>query len=547
MPETKRSYCFGPFRLDIVNKLLFKGVELVHLDAKRFEVLCFLVENPNRPISTSEILNTIWLDKVVEQNNVTQAISAIRKALGDNDPLHPYITTIPAPKNDVTKQGTKYCFNPQESTKDFQIGLAQEVQKKERKTPDTSLAIQEVLASTVGIEDQKNTFQEWLLDRSQEKRSKQVILGGILFTSVLSITFYFLNRQRAEQLASAAQLLTIMILFRFWPKAGDFLPREGNQTADQETVETLGYKSAEELNQAIKVAKGFQGQYELYWKWAWIFWAFLYLFFVTSYSDPSDKAVFIIKDVISNANTACISLCYITLYKPITGNSKPDELDSVRWTRTTFTALGCVGVPLVIEFLIILGLGIKEAAELHIAQGFSLVSGIAAGVAMALYVSRLQSKYLNPALWLILLLFFYTAVQTFYWNLAAPQSSAEKELSKLHLSDIQAVDSFLAELKAKETTNSEDSSVKKLEQPGVLKSLYEEFGPESKREKLSQIAKVALINFTLILKCLLYLYTAWILKTKRLLFYLERMGKIYQEKEWKAFRDHLQRKPEPSA
>ena len=53
------------------------------LTAKAFDLLHFLVQNPNRLITKDELLNAVWGDTFVEEGNLTQYISHLRKALGD--------------------------------------------------------------------------------------------------------------------------------------------------------------------------------------------------------------------------------------------------------------------------------------------------------------------------------------------------------------------------------------------------------------------------------------------------------------------------------
>jgi DNA-binding winged helix-turn-helix (wHTH) protein len=48
------------------------------------DVLIFLVQNPNRLVTKEELLDAVWGDAFVEEGNLTQSISNVRKALGDN-------------------------------------------------------------------------------------------------------------------------------------------------------------------------------------------------------------------------------------------------------------------------------------------------------------------------------------------------------------------------------------------------------------------------------------------------------------------------------
>jgi hypothetical protein len=56
-----------------------------------------------------------------------------------------------------------------------------------------------------------------------------------------------------------------------------------------------------------------------------------------------------------------------------------------------------------------------------------------------------------------------------------------------------------------------------------------------------EVWAVILLDVALILKCLLYLYMAWLFQSGRLLFYLVRVRRTYQkvEMEWQDFRKVL--------
>jgi DNA-binding winged helix-turn-helix (wHTH) protein/tetratricopeptide (TPR) repeat protein len=91
----KRFYEFGPFRIDTVEKVLFHERTPIPLTPKAFDTLLALVENPGHILEKDELMKRVWPDTVVEENNLTQNISALRKALGKNSGEHTYIETIP--------------------------------------------------------------------------------------------------------------------------------------------------------------------------------------------------------------------------------------------------------------------------------------------------------------------------------------------------------------------------------------------------------------------------------------------------------------------
>ncbi len=87
---------FGGFRLDKGKRLLTEiSGEGVPLMPKVFDTLVFLVDNAGKVVSKDELLAAIWADTVVEENNLTQNISSLRRVFGEKPGEHRFISTIP--------------------------------------------------------------------------------------------------------------------------------------------------------------------------------------------------------------------------------------------------------------------------------------------------------------------------------------------------------------------------------------------------------------------------------------------------------------------
>src|SRR5713101_9826050 len=87
-------YRFGQFVLDPGRRTVSRADSPVSLTPKAFDVLLFLVQNPNRLVTKEELLQAVWGDTFVEEGNLTQYISHLRKALGDNSEDIRLIVTI---------------------------------------------------------------------------------------------------------------------------------------------------------------------------------------------------------------------------------------------------------------------------------------------------------------------------------------------------------------------------------------------------------------------------------------------------------------------
>jgi TolB-like protein/DNA-binding winged helix-turn-helix (wHTH) protein len=87
-------YRFGQFTLDPRRRTVSRADSPLSLTPKAFDVLLFLVQNPNRLVTKEELLQAVWDDTFVEEGNLTQYISHLRKALGDNSEDTRLIVTI---------------------------------------------------------------------------------------------------------------------------------------------------------------------------------------------------------------------------------------------------------------------------------------------------------------------------------------------------------------------------------------------------------------------------------------------------------------------
>jgi DNA-binding winged helix-turn-helix (wHTH) protein/TolB-like protein len=89
------SYRFGPFRLDPAERLLYCQGQPVSLTPKAAETLIVLVTRHGRLVTKDEILREVWPDVVVEENNLAQHISMLRRTLAQTVGDVPLIETVP--------------------------------------------------------------------------------------------------------------------------------------------------------------------------------------------------------------------------------------------------------------------------------------------------------------------------------------------------------------------------------------------------------------------------------------------------------------------
>jgi len=94
-PKSKQFYEFADFRLDVSEKVLLRGDNLIPLTPKVFETLQVLVENAGHLLAKDELMQKLWQDRFVEESNLTSNIKMLRKALGDDSNKPRFIETVP--------------------------------------------------------------------------------------------------------------------------------------------------------------------------------------------------------------------------------------------------------------------------------------------------------------------------------------------------------------------------------------------------------------------------------------------------------------------
>jgi len=88
-------YEFGPYRLDLSERVLWRGEDLLVLPPKVFDTLCMLVKREGAVVSKSELMEAVWSDAFVEESNLSQNIYTLRRTLGVDEQGRQFIETVP--------------------------------------------------------------------------------------------------------------------------------------------------------------------------------------------------------------------------------------------------------------------------------------------------------------------------------------------------------------------------------------------------------------------------------------------------------------------
>lgn len=89
-------YKFGEFTVNPMHRqLIDAGGKAVSLTPKTFDLLLVLVESDGRILTKDELMSTVWHDSYVEEANLAQTISMLRKVLGETRGENRFIVTVP--------------------------------------------------------------------------------------------------------------------------------------------------------------------------------------------------------------------------------------------------------------------------------------------------------------------------------------------------------------------------------------------------------------------------------------------------------------------
>lgn len=89
-------YEFGEFRLDARKQLLFVATRPQPLDVtpKTLELLVVLVRRAGELVEKEQLFSALWPGLVVEENNLNQAVSVLRRVLGEKPGENRYLLTV---------------------------------------------------------------------------------------------------------------------------------------------------------------------------------------------------------------------------------------------------------------------------------------------------------------------------------------------------------------------------------------------------------------------------------------------------------------------
>jgi DNA-binding winged helix-turn-helix (wHTH) protein len=456
-------YRFGSFELDPQDTTplrLLRDGQPCKIQPKQFDLLVCFVEKPKQPISYEELIWEVWGLKPCPEdetatdsrvNNLQKQIGLLRDVIGDDM---------------ITGQRGCYCFV---------ADVSREPSKQEPEGAFENL-----------------TFQ-WILN-APETRTIEIFFIFLIGLSSLYLVMFGLRpdwlprslQQDPRLVVSVIQFIVIAVAFIASISIFKHETRVFPESASRDRVlrEASGYADPEEWLEAKRSAKESLERYVTYWQFFLATWTLVYLVMIGRSLRPPEYVLDILRvaaSLFSNFNSLAIALCFVVLNHPTVfgkDGSRPN-LDRVRRPLEIFGTLGIVLVA-VSQGSIVVAFGLTGNSAKYSFLTLEVIGAFFGGVALALFVGRVQSKFLGPSTWLPLVMYVYVGLQTFFVVIDAENH---------------------------------------------------------------QLGVAVLIEAALVLKCILFLFVIWLFRSGRFLFYFVRVKKIYERvnPDWKAFFLNLDR------
>ncbi len=191
--QAKDSYEFGDFRIDSVERVLLRADEPVPLTPKVFDLLLLLVENNGHVIEKEKLMNEIWPGTFVEEGNLTQNISVLRKVLSAGADGHEFIQTIP-------RRGYRFVGHVHEGLDEHELIIEERsvarviVEEHQTDTPPPSTAIVRPASRDV-----LRTPAKW-------KPGRTTLFVSVALAAVAIVTAYLLFSNQSKRGATVAAL-----------------------------------------------------------------------------------------------------------------------------------------------------------------------------------------------------------------------------------------------------------------------------------------------------------------------------------------------------
>ena len=366
-------YQFGRFNLHVADDgsmTLLSDGRAVGLTTGELTILRVLLENRGQFVKTRVLLACVTQSPRASENAVHGAIRELRRTLHDADLIQ-------------TERTKGYCF-----------------------TGEVTLGTQPITASNVSIDGQRSktnmeTGRRAL--KTDSSRDPFLIVALLVSAAVLLLPFGLAFaggswRNVTKQLGFI-QALMILVAIGY-----DCFLTSAPRLQDGHGENQRAILAVQQLRRS--------------WRLLLTSWCLLYVALLVSQGRSVTsqwQALQVITTFLNNASALMLVLCYLVLNRPTVIRKAGRDVDDLPLGRGLIVIglFGLLEAALVIYFEWF-GHADYAAAVLF---GADLLSGVIGGIAMALFISRLDSRLLGASGWLPIIpiiLYFYVVIQPFY-------------------------------------------------------------------------------------------------------------------------------------
>jgi TolB-like protein/DNA-binding winged helix-turn-helix (wHTH) protein/tetratricopeptide (TPR) repeat protein len=194
-------YEFGPFRLDVTERLLQRDGQAVPLAPKVFDTLLVLVRHNGHLVRKDKLLEEVWPDTFVEEVNLAVNVSTLRKVLGEMSSGQPYIET-------VSKQGYRFTAAVRESENHDDDPIIHQRLRARIVAADVDSRAPDQRSSRAVTAIDIRAGSQWV---AQRMRTLSLVLAGCLLLAGIGVVLHFHSRPSTTS-ASPARLNSIAVL-----------------------------------------------------------------------------------------------------------------------------------------------------------------------------------------------------------------------------------------------------------------------------------------------------------------------------------------------
>jgi DNA-binding winged helix-turn-helix (wHTH) protein len=373
------SYVFGRFELKVAengNTTLFSEGHPVALTTVALTVLRVLLENHGSYIRTKQLLDSASQSPDATENMVHGAVHELRRTLNDPSLIR-------------TERLKGYCFTGP-------------ISQHPDEAPDMTL--NSVIVDQ-NVEDQNVRTEA----PSDKRRDPFVVVALLVSTAVLLLPFglAFASESWANVTKQLGFIQALMILVAL---GYDFYLSDSRDSRHGDTEDQRAFIAAQQFRRSWRL---------LLASWCSLYFALLLSlrFVPAAGNNPSWEwqALQILNTSLNNASIFALVLCYVVLNRPTVVAVAGREVEDLPFRR---------------GLILVAGLGLLEAILVALFDnrghadyagavlfGADVLSGVGGGIAMALCISRLDSRLLSTSRLLPIIpivLYFYAVIQPFY-------------------------------------------------------------------------------------------------------------------------------------